>query len=43
MLSKALDRGVCFHRGPAFGEHEGTLFPRAFDRREKFLYVGKFL
>ena len=25
MLNKALEMGVCFHRGPAFGEHGGTL------------------
>jgi len=25
MLSKALEMDVCFHRGPAFGENEGTL------------------
>jgi hypothetical protein len=25
MLSKALEMGVCFHRGPALGEHGGTL------------------
>ena len=25
MLSKALEMGVCFHRGPAFGAHGGAL------------------
>ena len=25
MLIKALEMGICFHRGPAFGEHGGTL------------------
>ena len=25
MLSKAMEMGVRFHRGPAFGEHKGTL------------------
>ena len=25
MLSKALEMGVCFHTGPAFGEHGGAL------------------
>jgi len=25
MLSKALEIGVCFHSGPAFGERGGTL------------------
>jgi hypothetical protein len=24
MLSKGLEMDVCFHRGPAFGEHGGT-------------------
>jgi len=42
MLSKALEMGICFHRGPAFGEHGGTLCSRAFERREKFLYLGNF-
>ena len=23
-LRKGLEMGVCFHRGPAFGEHRGT-------------------
>jgi hypothetical protein len=27
MLSKALEMAVCFHRGPAFGEHGETLGP----------------
>ena len=26
MLSKALEMGVFFRRGPAFGEHGGALF-----------------
>jgi len=42
MLSKALEMDVCFPRGPAFGEHGGTLFPRAFERRDTFLYLGEF-
>ena len=25
MLSKALEMDICFHRGPTFGEHGGTL------------------
>jgi hypothetical protein len=25
MISEALEMGVCFHRGPAYGEHGGTL------------------
>ena len=32
MLSKALTMGVCFHKGPAFAEHGGTL--HSFERRE---------
>ena len=44
MLCKALEMGVCFHRSPTFG---GTLgggcsFLRVFERREIFLYLGKF-
>jgi len=26
MLIKALEMDVCFHRGPDFGKHGGTLF-----------------
>jgi len=25
MLSEGLEKGVCFHKGPAFAEHGGTL------------------
>jgi hypothetical protein len=25
MLSKAPKMGICFHRGPTFGEHTGTV------------------
>jgi hypothetical protein len=25
MLNKALEMDVCFHKGPTFGEHGGTL------------------
>jgi hypothetical protein len=42
MLSKALEMGICFHRGPAFGGHGEHSFPRAFERRKKFLYLGEF-
>jgi hypothetical protein len=24
MLSKGLEKGTCFHKGPALGEHGGT-------------------
>jgi hypothetical protein len=41
MLSKALEMGVSFHRGPAFGEHARTLLSKVFERREKFLYLEK--
>jgi hypothetical protein len=43
MLSKALEMDVCFHRCPTFGELGGCSFLGAFERREKFLYIGKFL
>jgi hypothetical protein len=42
MLSKALEMGVCFYRGPALGTKEGRFSPWAFERRKKFLYLGKF-
>jgi hypothetical protein len=41
MTSKVLGMDVCFHRVLAFGKHGGTLCPRAFESREKFLYLGK--
>ena len=34
MLSKALERDICFHSGPALGEN-GHI-PRAFERRDTF-------
>jgi len=43
MLSKDLEMDVCFHRGPALGNMEGCSFPGAFERRDKFLYLGEFL
>ena len=43
MLGKAMEMSVRFHRGPAFGNIKGRSSPRAFERREKFLYLGKFL
>jgi hypothetical protein len=42
ILSKALGMGVCFHRGPLLGNVEGLSFPRTFERRDKFLYLGNF-
>jgi len=37
MLSKALEIGVCFRRGPLLGNMEGRSFPMAFERRERFI------
>ena len=42
MVNKALEMDICFHRGPAFGENGGTL-PRAFERRNNFLFRGVFI
>ena len=41
VLSKALEMGVCVHRGPVLGSTKGHSFPRLFERRDKILYVGK--
>jgi hypothetical protein len=38
MLSKALEIGVCFHRGPVLGNMGGRSFLRAFERRVKFSF-----
>jgi len=38
MLSKALEMGVCFHRGPVLGNMGGRSFLRAFERRVKFSF-----
>ena len=43
MLNKALEMGVCFHKGPTLENMEGRSFLKAFQRREKFLYLWKFL
>ena len=40
MLSKALEMGVCFHRGPVLGNMGGRFFPRKFERRVEFLLLG---
>jgi hypothetical protein len=37
MTSKALEMGVCFHSGPAFGKYGGDLFLRAFERKKSYL------
>jgi hypothetical protein len=42
MLSKALEMGLCFHRGLLLGDMEGRSFPRAFERREKVFIYGNF-
>jgi len=42
MLIKVLETDVCFHRGPAFGEHGGRSFHRAFGGRHKFHYFREF-
>ena len=43
MPSKALEMDVCFIGALLLGNMEGNSFPRAFERRDKFLYLGKFL
>jgi hypothetical protein len=34
---KVLEMGVCFHSGPAFREHGGAQFLRAFERKNSNL------
>jgi len=41
MLSKALEMGVCFHRGLILGNMWGHFFPRAFKKRVKFILSGE--
>jgi hypothetical protein len=41
MLSKALEIDICFYRGPLSG-NVVERFPRAFERRDKFFYLGEF-
>jgi hypothetical protein len=41
MLAKALEMGVCLHRVPVLGNMGGRSFPRAFERRVKFLFIRK--
>jgi hypothetical protein len=38
MPSKALEMGVCFHRGPILGNMGGRSLPGAFKSRVKFLF-----
>jgi hypothetical protein len=42
MPSKALEMDVSIGAS-LLGNMEGRSFPRAFERRDKFLYLGKFL
>jgi len=39
MLSKALEEGICFHRGPADGKRGGTLFSLVLWEMEKNSYL----
>jgi hypothetical protein len=43
MPSKALEVGVCFHRGPVLGNMGGRSFPGAFERRETFFIRRTFI
>jgi len=37
----AVERGICFHRGPVLGNMGGGSFPGAFEIREKFPFYQK--
>jgi len=39
MLSKALEMGICFHRGLAFGEHGGMLLSEGLWEKGKNFFV----
>jgi hypothetical protein len=41
MLNKVLEMGVCFHRGPVFGNMVGRSFPTAFKRRVRFFFIRR--
>jgi len=43
ILTKALEMGVCFYRGPVLGNMGERSFPRAFKRRVKFLFIITFM
>jgi len=43
MLSKVLEMGVCFHRGPSLVNMERRSFPRVFERKGNILNLGNFL
>jgi hypothetical protein len=40
MLSTTLEIVVCFNRIPTFGKKGVTFLSRAYERRDKFLYLG---
>ena len=41
LISKALETGVFFHKGPVLGNGGGRSFPRAFERSKKFLFIRR--
>jgi len=41
MPSKDLEMGVLFHRCLVLGNMEGRSFPRAFERRTKYLFIRR--
>jgi hypothetical protein len=43
LRSKALEMGICFHKGLILGNMGGRSFPMAFERRVKFLLSGELL
>jgi len=43
LRSEALEMGVCFHKGLVLGNMGRHSFPRAFERRVKFLLSGELL
>jgi len=43
LRSKALEMGVCLHKGLILGNMGGRSFPMAFERRVKFLLSGELL
>jgi len=44
MLSKALELGACFHRGPVWGENGGNVpFLRPPKKRVKFTFIKRTL
>ena len=41
MRSRALEMGVCFHRGLVLGNMEGRSFSRAFEKSVKCLFIRR--